>query len=217
MDHGPVRQRELRHEQGDRARAQDQEGVARLQGGGLNGPQGTAGRLDHRPGGRADAVRQHAQRRDRHRHLLRQGAGPAAPDTDLEAFLADVLPPGAAAATAAAAEHGVAGDPLACPRRIHPGPDRRHGTAPLVTEPNRVRRVALMQVRHVAGEKLDVGPAHPGAFNVHHDLAGRGDGRLDLGHRELARAGEYERPHAPPSRIRRRPRRMPPARRMLRS
>jgi hypothetical protein len=74
-----------------------------------------------------------------------------------------------------------------------------------------------MQVRHVAGEKLDVGPAHPGAFNVHHDLAGPGGGRLDLGYRELARAGEYERPHAPPSRIRQRPRRMPPARRMLRS
>jgi hypothetical protein len=55
-----------------------------------------------------------------------------------------------------------------------------------------------MQVRHVAGEKLDVGPAHPGAFDVHHDLAGRGHGRLDLGHGELARAGEYERPHARP-------------------
>jgi hypothetical protein len=74
-----------------------------------------------------------------------------------------------------------------------------------------------MQVRHVAGEKLDVGPAHPGTFDVHHDLAGLGHGRLDLGHGELARAGEYERPHAPPSRIRRRQQRMSPARRILRS
>ena len=87
-----------------------------------------------------------------------------------------MLPAAAAAVTAAAAEHGVAGDPLARPGRIHPGADRGDGTAPFVTEPYRVRRVALMQVRHVAGEKLDVGTAHPGAFDVHHDLAGAATG-----------------------------------------
>ncbi len=177
-------------------------GGKRGEGGGLDGPQGAAGRLDHRPGHRADAVRQSAQRRDRHRQLLRQGAGPAAADADLGTVLADVLPPGAAPGAVAAAEHGVAGDPLPYPGRVGPVPDRGHGAAPFVPEPHRVRRVALMQVGHVAGEELNVGPAYPGPLDVHHHLAGRGYRRLDLGHGEVARAGEYERSHAPPFRVR---------------
>ena len=200
MDHDPVGQRELRDEQRHGARAEDQQRVARPERRRLDGAQGAAGRLDHRPRRRADAVRQGAQRRDRHRQLLREGAGPPAADADLEAVFADVLPPGAAAVAVAAAEHGVTGDPLARPGRIDPVPDRGHGAAPFVAEPHRVRRVALVQVGHVAGEELDVGPAYAGPLDVHHHLAGCGHRWLDLGHGELARAGEYERSHAPPSR-----------------
>ena len=48
-----------------------------------------------------------------------------------------------------------------------------------------------MQVGHVAGEELDVGPAYAGPLDIHHHLAGCGRRRLNLGHGELARAGEY--------------------------
>ena len=94
MDHGPVGQRELRDEQRDRACTEDEQRVARLQGGGLDGAQGAACLApNHGPRRRADGVRQRAQRGDRHRQLLGQGAGPPAAHADLEAILADVLPP----------------------------------------------------------------------------------------------------------------------------
>jgi hypothetical protein len=51
-----------------------------------------------------------------------------------------------------------------------------------VPDPHRVGGVARVQVRHLAGEELDVGAAHARPQDVDHDLAGSGDGRRHVDH-----------------------------------
>src|SRR5690606_1807024 len=162
---------------------------------------------------RIHALRQPVQGRGGHGEPFGQRARPSPADADLRQVGADVVVSGAAAAAAPAAEHGVAGDAAAEPAAVHALADGGDAAAPLVARPQRIPGAAGAQVAHVAGEQLDVGAAHAGPLDVHHDLAGPGDGRLDLLDLGLARAGQHQRPHyrGPPTRWRWLPRRSMPS------
>ena len=80
------------------------------------------------------------------RTLGGEGARPAVADADLEPVRAQVLPPAEAPFAVATAEHGVPGDPLAEPGRVGARPERGHGAAPLMTDPDRIRGLAGVQV-----------------------------------------------------------------------
>lgn len=82
-------------------------------------------------------------------------------DADLLPILAGVLPTSAAASAGPVPEHGVADDPAADLGRVDPGTDLRDPAAPFVPEPDRVGGVALMQMRHLAGEELDIRAPDP--------------------------------------------------------
>jgi hypothetical protein len=55
--------------------------------------------------------------------------------------------------------------------------------------------MALVQVRHLTGEELDVRAAHPGPFDIDDHLPTISAGRLDLIDRTTTRAGYDERAH----------------------
>ena len=121
------------------------------------------------------------KRRDRYGHCSARAPGTPS-DADLEPVRADVLVP-LGTAGSAAAEHGVARDAAADPPRVD-ARRRRAATvpAPLVAEPHRIRRVTLVQVRHLAGEELDIGAAHADALDVDDDLSWTRDRAGDLLH-----------------------------------
>jgi hypothetical protein len=126
-------------------------------------------------------------------HLRSYRLAPA--DAQLLPGFADMLVSAPAAAAGAAAEHGVAGDPAADPARVDPLARRRDGPGPLVAEPDRELGVAVVEVGHLAGEELDIGPAHPGPLDIDDDLTGPRDGRVDLLDASLPRGGDHEGPH----------------------
>ena len=171
---------ELRDEQADRARPEDQDPVPRRKCRGPDRPQGVPARLDECARDGIHRVGQWMQRCDRHCHLLGKRAGEATANADLVAVLADVLQPGKAAPAATAAEHGVAGRAATDPARVDVVADGGDGSAPLVSEPHRIGRVALVQIGHLTGEELDVGAAHTDALDVDDDLTLRGRRALDV-------------------------------------
>src|SRR6266536_2947598 len=101
----------------------------------------------------------------------------------------------AAAPAPAAAQHGVAGDPAAHPGRVDALADRGDRPAPFMSWPHRIFRVALVQVGHLAGEELDIGPADAGQLDVDDGLAGSGRGARDVRDDGLPRAGDDESSH----------------------
>ena len=134
---------------------------------------GVAAGLDHRPRRVVDRVGERVERRRRHRQLLGQRARPAVADPDLEPVRAQVLAPRPAPVAAPAAEHRVAGHATPEPGGVDAGTDGGHGAAPLVPDPERVGRLARVQVGHLAAEQLDVRAAHADPRDVDDDLARR--------------------------------------------
>src|ERR1022692_437661 len=191
-------QGELRDEQADRARAEDQKPVSRREAGGLERPQRVAAWLDQGASDRVHRVRQRVQRRDRNGQLLRERAWPATADADLVSVLAYVRPASQAPVAPAAAEHRVASDAAPGPARVDARAECGYGAAPLMADPDRKPGVALVQIRHLTGEELGIGAADPGALDVHHDITRSGRRRCDIHDRALARSGNHERPHALP-------------------
>ena len=192
---GPGRPGEHRDQQPDRPRAQDEHPVVRAQPGSLGRAEGVAARLDQGAERGVDRGGQGVQRGDGHGELFGERTGAPAADAQLLPGFADMLVSAPAAAAGAAAEHGVAGDPAADPGRVNPLAGRRDGPGPLVAEPDRELGVAVVEVGHLAGEELDIGPAHPGPLDVDDGLAGPRDGRGDLLDAGLPRGGDHEGPH----------------------
>src|SRR5215203_2645185 len=86
----------------------------------------------------------------------------------------------------AIAEHGVPHHPAAEPRRVHPGSDGGNGAGPFVPEADRIRRVAGVEIGHLAGEEFHVGAAETDPFYIDDDLTWRGNRGRHLLHRTLA-------------------------------
>ena len=108
-----------------------------------------------------------------------------------------MLPPAQAPVAVAAAEHGVADDPAADPRRVHAVTHGGDDAAPLVPDPHRIPGLARVEVVHRAGEELRVGAAHPGALDLDDHLARARDGRFHVLDGRLAGPGDDERSHGP--------------------
>ena len=135
------------------------------------------------------------QRGGRNRQLFGQGARAAAAYPDFLPVLADMLVASAAPTARAVTKHGVTHDTATQPGGVHAVPDGRHPARPLMPEPQRVGGVALVEVRHLPGEELDVGAADPHPLHVNDRLARNGNRHRHLLDRTLFRTGEDIRPH----------------------
>ena len=195
MDLGARGAQEHRGEQADRARAEDQRAVAGADARGLGGAQRVAAGLDERAEDGVDAVGQRVQRRHRNGDPLGQRTRQVAPDADLLPVRADVLVAAPAAVAGAVTDHGVAHGPAAHPARVDALAHGADPPAPLVPEAHRVAGVALVQVRHLAGEELDVRAAEADPLDVEDHAADGGRRRLDIEDGRLAPAGHDEGSH----------------------
>ena len=108
---------------------------------------------------------------------------------------ADVVPAGQAPAALAAAQHGVAGDPPAEPRRVDARPDRRHRAAPLVAEPHRVARLTGCRYAISPVKNSTSVPQTPTRATSTTTWPGAAPRRRHLLHRRRAGSGDDERPH----------------------
>ena len=158
-----------------------------------------ASRLDERGRSDADVLGDLVGEPRRNEHLLGERSRPVAADADLVAVRADVVVAGAAVFASAATEHRVAGDALAEPRLVGGIADCDYAPGPLVAEAQREARVALLDVRHLAGVELDVGAADADPFDVDEQLSGSRDRIRHLLDRRLARRRDDERAHQPAS------------------
>lgn len=192
MDLHAPREGEARREQTDRAGTEHEEPVAGGQRGGLDGAQRVAARLDQGAGRRVDAVRQGVQRGDGDGDPLGERARPAVPDAQLVTVLAHMAQSAQAPPAVAAAEHGVPGGAPPEPAAVDTLTHGADGAAPLMTDPDRIRGVAVAQIAHLAGVELDVGAADTHPLDVHDDLTGPGDGWFDVLDRATARPGDDE-------------------------
>ncbi len=127
--------------------------------------------------------------------MLSERAGPAIANADLIPVGADVLPAAEAPGAVAAAEHGVAGDPAPDPGLVDPITNGGDGSGPFMPNPDGVLRLTGFQVRHLAGEELDVGAADAGPFHVDDDPAGPRLGRGDVPDLGLAGPSDDEGAH----------------------
>ena len=182
-------------EQADRSRTEHEEPLARLHGGRGHRTERVAGRLDERAAGGVDGRRKRMEEPHRHSQLLGEGAGPAAPDADLESVPAEVRPAAHAAFTRPAAEHRVAGHAAAAPARVDAVAQRDDRARPLVSDADRVHGFAAVEAGHLAGEEFRVRAAHAGALDVDHHVAGSRSWRLDVRNLPAAGSGDDERSH----------------------
>jgi hypothetical protein len=141
---------------------------------GRRGTQCVAARLDESPGAVVHRVREPVEAAGRNEELLGQGTRPPR-DADLAAIGTHVMTPGRAPSAAAAAEHGVAGDPRADPALVDVRTDGGHCAAPFVTRAQRETRLALLEIGQLPGEKLDIGAADSHPVNIDHHLARTGN------------------------------------------
>jgi hypothetical protein len=80
----------------------------------------------------------------------------------------------------AAAEHGVASDTLAKPRRIHSVADYTHRAAPFVPEAERIAATGITDPGRVAMEQRRIGAADAGAYHIDDDLTSMWRRRRDV-------------------------------------
>ena len=156
---------------------------------------GRARGLDQRTGIQIHLIGEPAQGHLGKQEALRERAGQTIADAELEPVLADVMLPGAAPVTPAAPDHRVAGDERTGPARVDAIAGLADATAPLVADPNGIRGGAVVQVRHRAGEQLDVGAADARPDHVDDHVAIRRVRLGDLGDGRRSRTGDEEGSH----------------------
>jgi hypothetical protein len=140
-------------------------------------------------------VWKHVEGRDREGHLLCERSGTAAAHAEFRSEFADVVISRPAAATDTATQHRIAGDSSTDPRRIHSGADGGDSAHPFVTDPNRIRCLAIAKVLHLTRVELDIGTADACATDVHDGFSRCCHGRLDLENRGLVGSCNGESSH----------------------
>src|SRR5262249_16750320 len=118
VDLGAAGEGERGHEEADGPRPDHEEARPGPERRRVDGPQRPAPRPAARTARPVDGIGQRVQGPRRHWKFFGEGAGPAAPDADLESILADMAEPGPAPPAVPAPEHGVSRHPPSDPGAI---------------------------------------------------------------------------------------------------
>ncbi len=169
MDLDASGHRELSDEKPDRARAEDQQALTRLEPGRVHGPDRTTSGLDQGRCRGRDLLGNLIECRGRNGQLLSQSTRPAPANPDLMTEFADVVSSAATPVTFPATEHGVASDPLSQPGWVHSLAESSHPANPFVTDSKRIGLITLTEIVHLTCEELDIGSTYPSPFDLDYD------------------------------------------------